>query len=126
MTTTKTTKPTTKRRRSPPKAEVPDEKAVNMVMGMVERLGVPTFILLAACYFGYKDVAVPLVQKTTQALEDIGKTNQLLEEHQKENDREDGERVALLKTSLEAIDRKLELVIERLRGFVNGNPPQDQ
>lgn len=95
---------------------VPDsvKSGGGMVAELVERLGLSTVLLLAAVYFGYQSIIQPLADSYRQMVADVGETNKLLQEEIRDNDREDGERVAIITTRMDELNAKLDKILERL------------
>ena len=110
-------KAATKKPASRPKPDdipLPSEEQVNQVSKMIERLGLPTVILFVGGYLIYTAALLPLVDTAKQALIDISETNKLLEQHQKENDERDGERVKEMKEVIAGLNSKLDKIIEKV------------
>ncbi len=79
----------------------------------VERLGISTVLLLLVAYAVYTSVLLPLSQTAAETLKKVGEVNESLAMQQKENDREDGERVRLIEGRLDAIEAKVDRLLSR-------------
>ena len=98
-----------------PDGEVPNPvKGPGVVAELVERLGLSTVLLLAAVYFGYQSVIQPLADSYRQMVKDVSETNKLLQAEIKDNDREDGERVAIIVKRMDELNTKLDRILEKL------------
>lgn len=79
----------------------------------MERIGISTVLLLLVAYAVYTSVLLPLSQTTAETLKKVGEVNESLAMQQKENDREDGERVRLIVERLDAIEAKIDRLLPR-------------
>ena len=89
-------------------------KGPSVVAELVERLGLSTVLLLAAVYFGYQSVIQPLADSYRQMVKDVSETNKLLQEEIRDNDREDGELVAIIVKRMDELNTKLDRILEKL------------
>lgn len=90
-----------------PEQEKPD------ITRMIERLGLPTALLLGGAYVIWNSAVLPLVDTAKQAISDISETNKLLEQQQKENDKADAERVQMISEAMKRLDSKLDKILEK-------------
>ena len=98
-----------------PNGELPTQvKGAGFVAELVERLGLSTVLLLAAVYFGYQSIIQPLAESYRQMVKEVSETNKLLQEEIKDNDREDGERVAVIVKRMDELNTKLDRILEKL------------
>ena len=98
-----------------PDGELPAPvKGPSVVAELVERLGLSTVLLLAAVYFGYQSVIQPLADSYRQMVKEVSETNKLLQEEIRDNDREDGERVAIIVKRMDELNTKLDRILEKL------------
>lgn len=91
-----------------PEQEKPD------ITRMIERLGLPTALLLGGAYVIWNSAVLPLVDTAKQAISDISITNKLLEQQQKENDKADAERVQMISEAMKRLDSKLDKILEKV------------
>ena len=89
-------------------------KGPGFVAELVERLGLSTVLLLAAVYFGYQSIIQPLAESYRQMVKEVSETNKLLQEEIKDNDRQDGERVAVIVKRMDELNTKLDRILEKL------------
>lgn len=92
----------------------PKVSSSGFVAELVERLGLSTVLLLGAVYFGYQSIIQPLADSYRQMVKDVGETNKLLQEEVKNNDRDDGERVAVISKRLDELNLKLDRILTKL------------
>lgn len=72
----------------------------------LDRFGLAPILLLALAYVGHTQVVVPIAVAYARMVDTVGDTNRLLRESIETNNREDGERVALLQAA-QAENRRL-------------------
>lgn len=90
----------------------PTAESANIVTQLVERLGLSTVLLLGGAYVGYQSVIKPLADSYRQMVDDVAETNKLIQEEIKNNDREDGERVAVITKRLDELTAKIDKLLE--------------
>ena len=73
-----------------PAPEVPAEfSSVSSISNMIEKLGLPTALLLVVGYFAWTGVFMPVVTTVQTAIEDVAQTNEDLKNVQEENNKAD-------------------------------------
>ena len=88
------------------------KESASFIAEMVERLGLSTVLLLAAAYFGYQSVILPIANSYKQMVEGVAETNKLLQEELEENDKADGERVQLIIAQMSKLEAKIDKLLE--------------
>jgi hypothetical protein len=87
---------------------VVSDETKNWIAGFIERLGLPTVLLVGIGFFGYRGVVEPMAKTYREVIAQVGETNNLLRQEVESNDREDGERVKLLAERLDRIEKKID------------------
>jgi len=105
-------KKTTPRKTTTKKQEFEVPKDVNGISAMIEKVGLSTFLLLGAAYFAWNGVVLPVVQTVQTAITDISETNKVLEQAVEDNQKADAERVKVISSEIEKLNRKLDEILE--------------
>ena len=102
-----------------PAPEVPAEfSSVSSISNMIEKLGLPTALLLVVGYFAWTGVFMPVVTTVQTAIEDVAQTNEDLKNVQEENNKADLGRVKLITQAMEANKKLLEEIIENTQALM--------
>jgi len=93
----------------------PTKKAdpTSQYMEFIERFGLPTALLVAACYFGFTQIVAPISKSYQEAIQGVAETSAELEKAIEENNREDSERVKIIQEAIRSLEAKIDIALRK-------------
>lgn len=94
-----------RRRKARPASSIQRQATDSLFKGL-DRFGLAPVLLLALGYFGHTQVVQPIAAAYARMVSDVAENNRLLKQAVEDNNRDDGQRVAVI-TEAQQLNRKL-------------------